>query len=59
MYGVAGEKRRIILESDAFFYNLVDPTLTLSYITATTWSQNSMRAWFLSMEFSTDRIYRN
>jgi hypothetical protein len=29
------------------------------YITATTWSQKSMRAWFLSMEFSTDGIYRN
>jgi hypothetical protein len=27
MYGVAGEKRPIFLESDAFLYNLDDPTL--------------------------------
>jgi hypothetical protein len=26
MYGVAGEKRPIFLESDAFSYNLDDPT---------------------------------
>jgi hypothetical protein len=27
MYGVAGEKRPIFLESDAFSYNLDDPTI--------------------------------
>jgi hypothetical protein len=27
MYGVAREKRPIFVESDAFVYNLVDPTL--------------------------------
>ncbi len=26
MYGVAGEKRPIFVESDAFLYNLFDPT---------------------------------
>jgi hypothetical protein len=26
MYGVAGEQRPIFLESDAFVYNLADPT---------------------------------
>jgi hypothetical protein len=30
MYGVAGEKRPIFLESDAFLYNLNDPTLVVS-----------------------------
>jgi hypothetical protein len=35
MYGAAGEKRPIFLESDAFLYNLDDPNYshaTLSYI---------------------------
>jgi hypothetical protein len=27
MYGVTGEKRPIFSESDAFLYNLVDPTI--------------------------------
>jgi hypothetical protein len=27
MYGVAGEKRPIFLESDAFSYNLDDPSI--------------------------------
>ncbi len=27
MYGAAGEKRPIFVESDAFLYNLVDPTI--------------------------------
>jgi hypothetical protein len=27
MYGVAGEKRPIFVESDAFLYNLGDPTI--------------------------------
>jgi hypothetical protein len=31
MYGVAGEKRPICLESDAFSYNLDDPTLSVLY----------------------------
>ncbi len=28
MYGVAGEKRPIFVESDVFSYNLVDPTIS-------------------------------
>ena len=28
MYGVAGEKRPIFYESDAFLYNLGDPTVS-------------------------------
>jgi hypothetical protein len=28
MYGVAGEKRPIFYESDAFLYNLGDPNIT-------------------------------
>ncbi len=35
-----------------------DFCLTISYITVATWSRNLMRAWFIRMEFSTDRIYR-
>ena len=31
MYGVAGEKRPIVLESDAFLYNLDDPTIRIQY----------------------------
>ncbi len=33
MYGVAGEKRPIFLESDAFSYNLDDPTFSWKYMT--------------------------
>ena len=32
MYGVAGEKRPILLESDAFLYNLDDPTYSNLYM---------------------------
>ena len=37
MYGVAGENRPIFVESDAFLYNLGDPTI---------WYQNLMRTRF-------------
>jgi hypothetical protein len=36
MYGVEGEKRPIFLESDAFLYNLDDPTLVRSSFFPTT-----------------------
>jgi hypothetical protein len=29
LYGVAGEKRPIFVESDAFLYNIVDPTIVI------------------------------
>ncbi len=45
------QRRRRLLAEKMF-------ELTLSYITVATWSRNLMRAWFIRMEFSTDRIYR-
>jgi hypothetical protein len=33
MYGVAGEKRPIFVESDAFLYNLGDPTTSKDRVT--------------------------
>ena len=32
MYCVAGEKRPIFPESDAFLYNLGDPTISIEFI---------------------------
>jgi hypothetical protein len=61
MYGVAGEKRPIFVESDAFLYNLGDPMLahTLKYAPArilmyamagdsylTTWALIIGTVWF-------------
>jgi hypothetical protein len=43
MYGVAGEKRPIFVESDAFLYNLGDPKLEVYYYSVWSNTENTRK----------------